>query len=91
MQIFTPAPGIQPLYRTMHWFRGGLVFEAQTLLYHSTIGLRVIKKTRRRSRVKPSGMQIFTPAPGIQPLYRTVQWFRDELDFEAHRLVCHSA
>jgi len=26
------------------WFRGGLVFKARGLLYHSTIGLRVIKK-----------------------------------------------
>jgi len=28
-------------------FQGGLVFEAQRLLYHSTLGLRVIKKRRR--------------------------------------------
>jgi len=27
-------------------FRGGLVFEADRLLYHSTLGLRVIKKKR---------------------------------------------
>ena len=27
-------------------FRGGLVFKAHTLLYHSTLGLRVIKKRR---------------------------------------------
>ena len=27
-------------------FRGGLVFRAHRLLYHSTLGLRVIKKTR---------------------------------------------
>jgi len=30
-------------------FRGGLVFEAHRLLYHSTLGLRVIKKKKRRS------------------------------------------
>jgi len=29
-------------------FRGGLVFKAHRLLYHSTLGLRVIKKRRRR-------------------------------------------
>jgi len=29
-------------------FRGGLVFEALRLLYHSTLGLRVIKKKKRR-------------------------------------------
>jgi len=25
----------QPLYRNVQWFRGGLVFEAHSLLYHS--------------------------------------------------------
>jgi len=29
-------------------FRGGLVFKAHRHLYHSTLGLRVIKKRRRR-------------------------------------------
>jgi len=29
-------------------FRGGLVFKAHRLLYHSTLGLRVIKKKKRR-------------------------------------------
>jgi len=27
--------GGQPLYRNVQWFRGGLVFEAHRLLYHS--------------------------------------------------------
>ena len=30
--------------RIEQWFRGGLVFKAHRLLYHSTLGLRVIKK-----------------------------------------------
>ena len=30
--------------RNVKRFRGGLVFEAHRLLYHSTLGLRVIKK-----------------------------------------------
>jgi len=30
-------------------FRGGLVFKAHRLLYHSTLGLRVIKKKKKRS------------------------------------------
>ena len=30
----------------MHWFRGGLAFEAHRLLYHSTLGLRRIKQTK---------------------------------------------
>ena len=32
--------------RDVQWFRGGLVFKAHRLLYHSTLGLRVIKKRR---------------------------------------------
>ena len=35
------------LRRNKKRFRGGLVFEAHRLLYHSTLGLRVIKKKRR--------------------------------------------
>ena len=35
----------------MQRFRGGLVFKAYRILYHSTLGLRVIK----RKRVHPSG------------------------------------
>ena len=31
----------------MKRFRGGLVFQAHRLLYHSTLGLRVIKKTEK--------------------------------------------
>ena len=34
-------------------FRGGLVFKAPRLLYHSTLGLRVIKKTRGRVWDRP--------------------------------------
>jgi len=33
-------------------FRGGLVFKAHRLLYHSTLGLRVIKKTKQQQRSK---------------------------------------
>ena len=32
------------LYINVQWFRGGLVCEAHRLLYHSTLGLGVIKK-----------------------------------------------
>ena len=31
----------------MQRFRGGLAFEAHRLLYHSTLGLRVIKKKKK--------------------------------------------
>ena len=34
----------QLLRRNVKWFRGGLVFKAHRLLFHSTLGLRVIKK-----------------------------------------------
>ena len=33
-------------------FRGGLVFKAHRLLYHSTLGLRVIKK-KKKSAFEP--------------------------------------
>jgi len=38
--------GEQLLYRNVQRFRGGLVFKAHRLLYHSTLGLRVIKKKK---------------------------------------------
>ena len=37
----------QLFHRNMRWFRGGLVLEAHMLLYHSTLGLRVIKKKKK--------------------------------------------
>ena len=33
----------------MQRFRDGLLFKVHRLLYHSTIGLRVIKKEKRKS------------------------------------------
>ena len=36
----------------MQRFRGGLVFKAHRRVYHSTLGLRVIKKTRRRKHIR---------------------------------------
>ena len=53
-QVVEPVPGMepavhlslseQPLYRKNKWFRGGLVFKARRLLYHSTLSSRAIKK-----------------------------------------------
>ena len=40
--------GLQLLYRNVQRFRGVLVFKAHRLLYHSTLGLRVITKKRPR-------------------------------------------
>jgi len=39
-------------------FRGGLAFKAHRLLYHSTLGLRVIKKKKKILREKPAGCRI---------------------------------
>ena len=33
----------------MKRFRGGLVFKAQRLLYHSILGLRIIKKMKKKA------------------------------------------
>ena len=32
----------------MQWFRGGLVYKAHRLVYHSTPGLRVIDKKKKK-------------------------------------------
>ena len=32
----------------VQWFRGGLVFKVHRLVYHSTLGLRVIKKKKKK-------------------------------------------
>jgi len=37
-------------------FRGGLVFEAHRLVYHSTLGLRVIKQKKKKRRTVGSGV-----------------------------------
>jgi len=41
-----PLPAVEPTYVHLR-FRGGLVFKAHRLLYHSTLGLRVIKKKQK--------------------------------------------
>ena len=38
------------LCRIVKRFRGGLVFKAHRLLYHSTLGLRVIKQKKKQER-----------------------------------------
>ena len=40
----------QPLGRNMKRFRGGLVFKALRLVYHSTLGSRVIKKKKKKGK-----------------------------------------
>ena len=53
----------------MQRFRGGLVFKAHRLLYHSTLGLRVIKKKKS----PPSPCSGRTPCPPVFScvLYKT--------------------
>ena len=43
----------RPLHRNVQRFRGGLVFKAQRLLYHSTLGLRVIQKKKKKQHLIP--------------------------------------
>jgi len=38
----------QLLYRNVQRFRGGLVFKAHRLVYHSTIGWRLIQKKKKK-------------------------------------------
>ena len=45
-QVWTP----RPLGRNEKRFRGGLVFKAHRLLYHSTLGSRVIKKKKKKKK-----------------------------------------
>ena len=40
---------VRKLGSQMKWFRGGLVFKAHRLVYHSTLGLGVIKKKNGQS------------------------------------------
>ena len=46
--LATWCRGSQPLYKNVDRFRCGLVFKAHRLLYHPNLGLRVIKKKKRR-------------------------------------------
>ena len=53
----------------MQRFRGGLVFEAYRLLYHSTLGLRITKKKRLRVAVHGACFaSIGNDVGGISPL-----------------------
>jgi len=58
------------LGNTVKRFRGGLVFKAHRLLYRSTLGLRVIKKKKKKQHAR---------------LGNTVKWFRGGLVFKPRR------
>ena len=43
------------LRRNVKRFQGGLVFKAHRLLYHSTLGLRAIKKKKKKDALIATG------------------------------------
>ena len=56
------------LYRNVKRFRAGLIFKAHRLLYHSALGLRVIKKKKkcRGKRARRKTFRVQTVVFGIQ-------------------------
>ena len=63
----------QPLRKSMKRFRGGLVFKARRLLYHSTLGSWAIKKTK-----KVGGRDVAN-SHGTGPVYHiisTIKWIQ---------------
>ena len=65
------------LYRNVKRFRGGLVFKAHRLVYHSTLGLRVIKKEKKQSKARVERDRFLKENKAKVS--------------EAHRLLYHSA
>ena len=51
----------------MKRFQGGLVLKVHRLLYHSTLGLRVIKKKKRVGGTVPSGFSAFDMSARVHP------------------------
>ena len=51
----------QLLSKNVERFRGGLVFKAHRLLYHSTLGSRVITKKKKEKKVE-GGVRVFKRA-----------------------------
>ena len=68
----------------MQRFRGGLVFKAHRLLYHSTLGLRVIKK---KCRVYPESHVLRRDDIALRIFFAHL---KERLVFKAHRLLYHS-
>ena len=66
------------LYRNVKRFRGGLVFKARRLLYHSTPGLRVIKK---KNKVSGFGFRVsgFGCREQVQSTGRHLQTFLEKV------------
>jgi len=64
------------LHRTVQRFRGGLAFKAHSFVYHSTLGLRVIKKKKKVGNV--SGQDVVHKLCGLAP-YRGTSLIRNTL------------
>jgi len=71
----------QLFYRNMQRFRGGPVFKAHRLLYHSTLGFRVIKK-------KVSGFG-FRAREGPGPKWTTPLAWRGRSGVQVSGVVFH--
>ena len=61
----------QLLHRNVQRFRGGLVFKAHRLLYHSTLGSRVIKKKKKNHLQRAVGdldvAEAWYPSHSVEP------------------------
>jgi len=71
------------LYINALWFQGGFVFKARRLVYHSTLGLRVIKKKKLRVAVAARGSAFAraAPAPKHQGPHGALRGFRSLIDY----------
>ena len=62
MSLYSPAQ--PPLFRSVQWFRDGLVFKMRRTLYDSLLGLRVKKKNA------------FTLKPSIESYKMRIKWLQ---------------
>ena len=76
----------------MELFRGGLVFKARRLLYHSTLGARVIKKKKKKKKNQSLTFPRHPLAGGgvlhansLKPRGPGVSYGRGTPEFERHR------
>ena len=83
----TPVPyqGFSILHINVQRFREGLALKAHRVVYHSTLGLRVIRDTS----AMPEGCT--AAKRSAKPALRFGSGLRCGLVFKAHRLVYHSA
>jgi len=75
--------------RTVQRFRGGLVFKAHRLLYHSSIGLRVIKKEddKKGSALDEPGLAVDRGQDGCARLLQESEFFIDNPLVRIHFVI----